>query len=770
MEQGWQLRISGLVQGVGFRPWVWRLANAAELRGEVFNDAGGVLVRLFCQQAQLDVFLGQLRQDMPALARIDAIEVTALQATAPPSEFSIAASQTGAIHTGITPDAATCAECRCDIQDPNNRRHGYAFTNCTNCGPRLTIIWAIPYDRANTSMAAFVMCETCNAEYQDPEDRRFHAQPNACPECGPRLRLVDGTGVSVEGDPITEVARLLVDGKIVAIKGLGGFQLAVDAGNQEAVAGLRARKHRPAKPLALMVADVAMAKTLVTLDAVAQVALESWQAPIVLARRRAGTKDLATGIAPDQSRLGVMLPNTPLHHLLMRAVGRPIVLTSGNLAQEPQVIGNDDALTRLAPIADFWLLHDRGIVNRMDDSVVHSVGETVQVLRRSRGYAPAPLVLHPGFAKAAPVLAMGADTKNTFCLFKNSQAFVSQHMGDMANPEVQRDVRTNLDLYQQVYDFYPEQFAVDLHPGYYSTRLGQELAAHLHKPLRPVQHHHAHVAATLAEHGFAPDCQPVLGVVLDGLGFGDDGQIWGGELLLASFTGYKRVAHFPSVALPGGEKANQQPWRNLVAHLEAAFGPDVFPQLRETHGHLDPFSSLAAKPTDMLVRMIHQGVNAPLASSAGRLFDAIAAALGICFDQLCFEGQAATKLQALAEAAPEETGHYQSTLVDPTNWKPLWTGLLKDTAAGTAPQVIAKRVHNSFAKVVCHWVLTWARAEKVDHVVLSGGVFQNALLQMDVYEHLTTQKMSVLVPEDFPANDGGISLGQAAIIAAKSIT
>ncbi len=476
MENGWQLQVRGLVQGVGFRPWIWRLANEAGLTGEVLNDAGGVVIRLFCARSRLDAFLADMRREVPPLARIDAIDVTAL-VDAAPSGFTITASQSGAVRTGITPDAATCADCRAEIFDPCNRRFGYAFTNCTNCGPRLTITQAIPYDRANTTMSAFPMCPACQREYDDPGDRRFHAQANACPDCGPRLSLVDCTGAEVDGDPIATTARLLTEGRIVAIKGLGGFQLAVDAGNDQAVATLRDRKRRPAKPLALMVRDTEMAGRYVTLQEAALEALLGAHSPIVLARVHA-TSELSAGIAPGQNRLGVMLPNTPLHHLLMQALARPIVLTSGNLSQEPQATDNNEALTRLTDIADFWLLHDRAIANRMDDSVVQVVDGTTHMLRRARGFAPCPLALHAGFAKAAPVLAMGGDMKNTFCLLKHGQAIVSQHMGDMEPPETQRDFHANLAMYQQVYDFSPGHIAVDMHPGYFSTRIGRDVAAH----------------------------------------------------------------------------------------------------------------------------------------------------------------------------------------------------------------------------------------------------------------------------------------------------
>lgn len=766
----------GLVQGVGFRPFVWRLAKAAGLQGEVLNDAEGVIIRLVASAPQLEAFQAALRAEMPPLARIDALEVTPLALPqgwpgfAPDfaPDFAIVASQQGQISTGIVPDAATCPDCLADITDRANRRHGYGFTNCTNCGPRLTITSAIPYDRANTAMAMFQMCPACQGEYDDPADRRFHAQPNACPDCGPHLALLDGQG-AVAGDPLAVAARALQDGKIVAIKGLGGFQLAVDAGNAGAVARLRSRKRRPAKPLACMARDLAMLASYVSLNAAARQVLAGPQAPIVLARKNG--EALAPDIAPNQNRLGVMLPNTPLHHLLMQKLARPIVLTSGNLSDEPQITDNGAALSKLSGIADLWLMHDRAIVNRLDDSVVQMLGEVPQILRRARGYAPAPLRLHEGFAKAPKVLAVGADLKNTFCLLQDGQAIVSQHMGDMQNPETQRDFAANLGLYRRIYDFTPAHIATDLHPGYFSTRLGQQLAAEAGIEATPVQHHHAHIAAVLAENRFGPDADPVLGIVLDGLGYGSDGSLWGGEFLLADFRSFQRLAHFLPVALPGGEKANQQPWRNAVAHLLAAFGPQAFDDLRGEYGELPGLTALAAKPTPMLARMIDQGLNAPLAASAGRLFDAVAALLGVCFGAVQFEGQAAMRLQSMAEARPSEQGFYPVPVAvpvqTPMSWRGLWSGILTDLANGVCHDAIAARFHNSLIRAVAGMATELAVAKGVSSVVLCGGVMQNALLLHGLEQSLQKAGLTVLTPREFPMNDGAIALGQAAVLAAS---
>ncbi len=764
----WQMRVRGLVQGVGFRPTVWRLAVDAGLSGDVLNDAEGVLIRLSCSRDRLDRFAKDLRANMPPLARIDGIEIARDAGRLETKGFAIAASAKGVARTGILPDAATCRDCLDDITDPRNRRFRYAFTNCTNCGPRVSITRAIPYDRQNTAMAAFRMCVLCQKEYDDPANRRFHAQPNACPDCGPQLALVDRAGKPVAGDPIELAAGALMSGKILAIKGLGGFQLACDATSTAVVDILRSRKRRVAKPFALMARDLDQVACFVRLPAAAKAALTSAEAPIVLAERRGNAPPLAAGIAPGQNRLGFMLPNTPLHHLLLDQVGGPLVMTSGNLSNEPQVIDNDTALSRLGAIADLWLRHDRDIVNRLDDSVVQIMDGETRSLRRARGFAPAPLPLHPGFARAQPVLACGADLKNTFCLLKDGMSVVSQHMGDMENTRSHRDFRENLGLYSETHDFTPATVAVDAHPGYFSARIGAKLAALHDAQLIEVQHHHAHVAATLAEHGHGPDTQPVLGVVLDGSGYGADGTIWGGEFLLADFRDYRRLAHFAPLALAGGEQATQQPWRNTFAHLLAVYGPDPLAKIERQYGALPILKDLRAKPTAMLAQMIEAKLNAPLASSAGRLFDAVAAALGICFDQIDFEGQAAMHLQSMAEQHPKETGAYPVKTGPILEWHGLWHGLLADIAAAVPAPVIAARFHNSLCNAVLGQVHALSELHQYSAVVLTGGVFQNRLLLTRIKDGLIAQGFEVLTPRRFPANDGGISLGQATVTAARA--
>jgi len=765
MKANWEIRVRGLVQGVGFRPYVWRLAKDARIFGEVLNDSEGVIIRLACGQAQLIEFTDKLSSGVPPLARIDALEISRYESSVEWEAFNIAASKSGKITTSIVPDAATCDDCLDEIFDPTNRRFLYPFTNCTNCGPRLSITREIPYDRANTSMARFEMCSMCQSEYEDPLDRRFHAQPNACPACGPQLKFISRDGKELPGDPITNAALALKAGSIVAIKGVGGFQLAVDASNAIAIEELRVRKWRASKPFALMARDKGEVQKYCTLNQTEIRILESPAAPIVLAKA-AGQK-LAANIAPDHNRLGFMLPNTPLHHLLLAKLEVPIVLTSGNHSSEPQITENHTALEKLNAIADYWLEHDRDIVNRLDDSVVQVIGNAPQVIRRARGNAPTPLRLHDGFHGRPPVLAMGADLKNTFCLLSDGQAIVSQHIGDLGNAETQRDLHSKLALYRRIHGFDAEVIAADQHLGYFSTRIGQDIAKREGLETVNVQHHHAHVCAALAEHGYGPEAKPVLGVALDGLGYGDDGTFWGGEFLLADFRGYKRLAKFKPVPLLGADKANTQPWRNSLAHLLVAFGPDALEALQTRYGSLPFFIALAKYPTELLTQMFTRNVNAPLSSSAGRLFDAVAAMLGICFDQVQYEGQAAIQLQNIAEGYSREGGFYPVLPAETIEWRPLWEGILGDLKAGLPDGQIAKRFHNTLIRIISLVATEIVRRTDVDTVVLAGGVFQNSLLLSGVSERLSENNLTPLMPSHFPTNDGAVSLGQAAIAAAK---
>ncbi len=773
---GRRIRVRGLVQGVGFRPFVWRLARKGGLAGDVRNDGDGVIIRVWGARERLDAFLEGLGTGAPPLARIDTIEQDEL-APLPPGKdrcFTILPSGEGRIRTGVIPDAATCPDCQAEISDPADRRYRYAFTNCTHCGPRLSIIRAIPYDRATTAMAAFDLCPRCKAEYDDPADRRFHAQPNACPECGPRLWLEDAAGRKVlpasGEDEIGAVCRLIRGGCIVAIKGLGGFHLACDAASAAVVGRLRQRKRRHAKPLALMARDTAMVGRYVRLDEAGRRQLASAAAPVVVLPAIPDAPPLADALAPGQDSLGFMLPYTPLHHLLMAGLDGPVVMTSGNLSEEPPCITNDQARAKLASIADCLLLHDRDIVNRLDDSVVRIDGGCVRLLRRARGFAPAPLRLPDGFADVPRVLAMGGELKNTFCLIREGQAVLSPHIGDLDDVATHADYRHNLALFRRLFGFSPDVICVDMHPGYHSTQWGARLAAEAGLPLVDVQHHHAHIAACMAEHGL-PMGKNVLGIALDGLGMGENEEWWGGEFLLAGYREYERLAHFVPVALPGGEMAMREPWRNSFAHLHAALG---WEKVCTRYPDVPIVRFLMEKPLSLLQSMLVRGVNSPVASSTGRLFDAVAAAIGICQEQLGYEGQAAMEMEVLARRTGlERAGDYEP---DPVlnrkglrmvSWCGLWRGILDDLEQNRDPALIAARFHNHLAGTIIRTATGCAARYGLDTVVLGGGVFQNRLLLEAVRDGLAGEGFRVLVPAQVPANDGGIALGQAVIAAAR---
>ncbi|MCP4414944.1 MAG: carbamoyltransferase HypF, partial [Gammaproteobacteria bacterium] len=528
-----------------------------------------------------------------------------------------------------------------------NRRYRYAFTNCTHCGPRLTIIDGIPYDRAKTSMASFKLCDHCQREYEDPADRRFHAQPNACPVCGPKVWLQPDPEISEAADTIDAAAKLLQQGKILAIKGLGGFHLACDATNHNVVSLLRNRKHRYKKPFALMARDLDIIRNYCNINPEETSLLQSVEAPIVLLERNSST-EISDEVAPELNNLGFMLPYTPLHHLLMQDLSFPIVMTSGNVSDIPQCTDNDQAQHQLSDIADFFLLNDRDIRNRVDDSVARVVTDKVRLLRRARGYAPATITLPPGFNKKIEVLAFGAELKNTFCMVKNGQAILSQHMGDLENAETLFDYKKNLHLYQLMFDHKPSLLVVDKHPEYLSTKVGYEMAQTNAVTLKEVQHHHAHVTACLAENNWPLDGGKVLGVVLDGLGLGNDGTIWGCEFLHADYYEADRLGSLSTISLLGGTQAMLEPWRNTFSHLVSIMN---WEELERNYQHLELVSFLKQKPVHNLLQMLDKGINSPLASSAGRLFDAVAGALGICRDKQFYEGQAAIELEALVTRA-----------------------------------------------------------------------------------------------------------------------
>ncbi len=769
---GEKIQINGIVQGVGFRPTVWRLARDCGVVGQVLNNAEGVSIKAWGTRVSLDNFVTRINAEAPPLSRIDRLVRTSLEEQdEPPGDFQIVDSQGGDTRSGVTPDAATCSACLEEILDPSNRRYRYPFTNCTHCGPRLSIIRAIPYDRANTSMAPFSMCSQCQSEYEDPADRRFHAQPNACPECGPKIWLEDATGNCLEAeqgsDVIVTAAGLIRAGKILAIKGIGGFHLACDASNEEAVHRLRQRKRRFHKALALMAKDIEMVARFVKLNDVDNVTLSERTAPILILE--SAGEPLASEIAPGQNTLGIMLPYTPLQHLMMRELEQPMVMTSGNVSEEPQVIGNQEARQRLSQIADYFLLHDLDIVNRVDDSVLRPAADAPRFLRRARGYAPQPILLPQGFEGAGNVLAMGGELKSTFCLLKEAQAILSQHMGDLKDSRVYRDYQYNLELYRQLFDFTPDLIAVDMHPDYLSSQLGQMIARGEGVRLLEVQHHHAHVAACMAEHLLPLDSGPVLGVALDGLGYGGDGTIWGGEFLLADYLRFERVAHFQQVAMPGGIRAIHEPWRNTYAQLASCIGWDT---IIDEYADLELIRFLSRKPIDTMNLIMEKGLNSPLTSSAGRLFDAVAAALGLCRDSVSFEGQAAIELEALATShfADEVEGAYSFELQGGNlNWAKLWRAILRDLDHHITPGVIAARFHQGLALAIAETAGKLCHQYHIDRVVLSGGVFQNRLMLERTSQLLVDQHLSVMTPAHIPANDGGLSLGQAVIAMAAEM-
>ncbi len=767
--KGVTIQVNGVVQGVGFRPTVWKIANQLKLTGTVWNGADGVTIELWGAEQPLEQFIQQLQQEPPPLAIIEEIHTSPLRGSAP-DRFTITESHDGTVTTGVAADAATCTACLEDIHDPENRRYHYPFTNCTHCGPRLSIIRAIPYDRPNTSMAPFLLCPDCDREYRDPADRRFHAQPNCCPVCGPKLWLEDRQQQQLKGNPIQQAAEQLKQGNIVAIKGIGGIHLACDATNETAVVKLRQRKLRPTKALAVMVRSKAEALRYATPSAQEIEVLQSRAAPIVILDK--GVEPLAPSIAPLQQSIGIMLPYSPLHHLLMETVERPIVLTSGNLSGQPQCIHNQDARDELNTIADYWLLHDREIINRVDDSVVRLIDGSIRTLRHARGYAPETLTLPDGFEESPDLLAMGGELKNGFALLRGNQITPSQYIGDLEEPTVLQEYRHTHQLFQQLFDHHPTAIAVDQHPDYLPTQLGTQWATEQQIPLISVQHHHAHIAAVMVEQQLPLDTPPLLGIALDGLGYGENGEIWGGEFLLTRYTDYRRVGRVAPIAMPGGAKASREPWRNSAAHLLATVGLEA---LFSEHKTLELIQYLQQKPLTTLQQMVSRQLNSPPASSCGRLIDAVAAAVGICREQLSFEGEAAIALESLAEKV-DDSAHYPCQIIQTgpellqLEWGPLWQAILEDIHKKCTRERIAARFHNSLIHAITTMALQLCETHQLKTVALGGGVFQNRILLEGISAQLRQQRLHVLSAEKTPSNDQGIANGQCAIAAARAIT
>lgn len=738
------------MQGVGFRPFVYGLASRFRVAGHVGNDVHGVFIDAEGSAADVERFLTAVRDDAPPLAEVEHVTVSEA-APLGAREFTIVASEAGGTrNTLVSADSATCQDCLRELHDPADRRYSYPFINCTNCGPRFTIVRDVPYDRPLTTMSDFPMCEGCAAEYHDPTDRRFHAQPVCCPECGPHVTLTGPGGDVVEGEPIATAAELLRRGRVLAVKGLGGYHLAADASSEAATAALRARKHREDKPFAVMAPSLAEARSLCTVDATAERMLTGRRRPIVLLDRRRGT-NVAGPVAPGNRQLGVMLPYTPLHHLLLERFRGPMVLTSGNVSDEPIAYTDDDAYTRLAGIVDAFLTHDRPIHVRADDSVTRPFRDHHTVLRRSRGYAPEPIAVPWEFAR--PVLACGAELKNTFCLAQGNHAFVSQHIGDLENYETLRSFQDGVEHFERLFEIRPEVVAHDLHPDYLSTKYAQERAG---VELVGVQHHHAHIAACLADNR---ETGPVIGVAFDGTGFGTDGTIWGGEFLLADLTGFTRVGHLRAVPLPGGASAIRQPWRMAVSYLDAAFDGEIPGALRV----------LARNPSwRSVASLAESGTNAPPTSSAGRLFDAAAALLGVR-DAVNYEGQAAIELEQLADL--DEGGSYPIAVgagpVVTLDGTQIVRAVADDIGTGVPVPVIAARFHNGVVDAIVRTCELLRESHGTATVALSGGVFQNLLLLTRTVDRLSERDFRVLTHSRVPCNDGGISLGQAVVAGAS---
>jgi len=744
-------RVDGTVQGVGYRPFVYRLAGELGIAGWVLNDERGVLVEAEGPPDAVHVFLARLRADAPPLAEVRGVEAQDVPVVGEPGFEIVSSVHGGAATAPVTPDSATCEDCLAELADPADRRHRYPFLNCTNCGPRFTIVRGIPYDRPLTTMAGFEMCDACRAEYEDPSDRRFHAQPNACPVCGPQVTLLerDGTPVDSVEDAMRAAADDLLAGRILAVKGLGGYHLACRADSEEAVAALRARKRREDRPFALLVADVATARELVELGPVEAALLTSRERPIVLARRLADAA-VAPSVAPHAPDLGLMRPYTPLHQLLASDTGVPLVMTSGNLSDEPIAFSDDDARERLRRIADRFLVHDRPIATRTDDSVVRVLRERPLMLRRSRGYVPASLDLP--VAASRHLLGVGAEQKNAFCVAKGDRAWPSHHIGDLKNYETLHSLETGIEHFERLFEVTPELLVHDLHPDYLSTRyaLGREDVR-----LFSVQHHHAHLAATLAEHG---ETGPAVGAIFDGTGYGTDGTVWGGEILVGGLDRIERCGRIRPIRMPGGERAVAEPWRMAASWLTEMQMP------------LPPaFADIAQPRWNMVARLSINGMGSPFTSSAGRLFDAVAALCGVRLE-VTYEGQAAIEFEALADRGavdpyPLELEHRGTAVA--LDVRPTILAVVGDISAGVPVSTISARFHAGLAEATVAALVLVAQRQELDLAVLSGGVFQNRLLLELTCAGLDEARLRVLVPEKLPPNDGQIAFGQVAVAAAR---
>jgi hydrogenase maturation protein HypF len=746
------IEITGIVQGVGFRPYVYRLAIECGLTGLIANTPAGVSIEVQGEAEAVERFLERLPKEIPPLTKITGLTPRSVEVQQETTFLIKASSMRAAAKALISPDVSVCEDCLRELMNPRDRRFRYPFINCTNCGPRFTIIHDIPYDRARTSMEKFKMCAACQAEYENPASRRFHAQPNACWDCGPQVGLLGADGARMDvAEPIREAARLLQQGSVVAIKGLGGFHLACDAQNEKAVGKLRERKRRVEKPFAIMVRRVEDASRFCVADELSKKMMSSFERPIVLLPRRPEVA-FVPEVAPGNRFLGVFLPYTPLHHLLfLSGKFEVLVMTSGNLSEEPIAIDNEEAVLRLNKIADAFLVHDRKIVRRCDDSVVRVAAGQPQKLRRSRGFVPVPVQLEK---EMQPVLAVGGELKNTVCVVRGSEAFLSQHVGDLENLDSHKFFEETVQHLQRILETEPKVIAHDLHPDYFSTKWAQERTG---VELVGVQHHHAHVAACMAENHLDGK---VIGVALDGTGYGTDGAIWGGEVLVADYTEFERAAHFEYVPLPGGAAAIHEPWRMAVSYLAKHYGKAV-----ETLG-LPFLAAIDSRKLSAVLQMMEREVNSPRTSSCGRLFDAVAALVGLR-GTVNFEAQAAIELEMAARDSGSEAAYPLDLDIHGTTWqigtKPLFDWLLKDIRQQASVADISRKFHNGLALVFVDAAERIRDRTQLNRVCLSGGCFLNALLLETMITEMKERSFEVFFHTEVPAGDGGISLGQAVI-------
>ncbi|MCF6154327.1 MAG: carbamoyltransferase HypF [Candidatus Brocadia sp.] len=763
-----QISVRGLVQGVGFRPFIYNLATKFSLAGFVQNDTNGVFIDVEGRNESIKEFLDHLMKSPPPHVIIEDIRYRSF----PPKGYKEFVIEESAIKEGdttiVSADISICQDCFNEMHDPTERRYRYPFINCTNCGPRFTIIKNTPYDRANTTMSSFTMCPDCRKEYYDPQNRRFHAQPNACPVCGPQLTLYSSKGLKVHTlDPLSTVCTLLKEGKIVAVKGIGGYHLVCDAMNSMAVSLLRKRKNRNDKPFAVMMENIGTIRQFCHMNGKEETLLLSAQKPIVLLRKT-GRCALSPEVAPEHKYLGVMLPYTPLHYLLLNESGLPLVMTSGNMRDEPIVYNDSSAFARLKGIADYFLMHDREIFIRCDDSVVRVNEDKETIIRRSRGYAPFPLRLQ--YTITRPILACGAFLKNTFCLAHGNHAFISHHIGDLENTESLHSYELSIEHYKDLFSIEPEIIAYDLHPEYLSTKYALTQSDNILKI--GIQHHHAHIVSGMAENGIS---HKVIGVAFDGLGYGDDGNLWGGEFLIADLSGYERVGYLDYVPMPGGEQAIKEPWRMALSYLYQIYGDAI-----SQSSLLPPlqFAAQAKKNLAILFKMLSHRINSPLTSSMGRLFDSVASILGLQHS-VNYEGQAAIKLELIADEY--ETGSYPfyidviegarfSMPLHIVQWWQIIEHIVNDLKSKTANSVISAKFHNTIVNTALQVCTILRGCLGLNDVVLSGGVFQNNFLSSRLIRELCSNGFKVYFHQKIPCNDGGISLGQAVIASERCKT